>query len=345
MPELGNAMKVGLTYDLRTDYLAEGYGELETAEFDRPDTIDAIERAIREMGFETDRIGHFRHLVERVARGDRWDFVFNIAEGMHGIGRESQVPALLDAYEIPYVFSDPLVNALTLHKGHAKRVVRDAGVPTADFFVVENESDIARVDLPFPVFAKPVAEGTAKGIDRTSKIKSPAELRAACVRLLAEYRQPVLVETFLPGREFTVGIVGTGSSARVVGTMEIILLDQADPEIYTYTNKEHCEELVKYQRADDDMARRAEEVSLEAYRILGCRDGGRVDVRADARGEVKFLEVNPLAGLHPEHSDLPIICTLYGISYAELMRMIMDSALERTGLAKMAVRRSACPVG
>lgn len=338
-------MKVGLTYDLRADYLAEGYGELETAEFDRPDTIDAIENALIRMGFETDRIGHFRSLIARVASGDRWDLVFNIAEGMYGIGRESQVPALLDAYQIPYVFSDPLVNALTLHKGMTKRVVRDAGIPTADFAVVEHEGDIAAIDLPYPLFAKPVAEGTAKGIDRTSKIKSRDELMRVCRQLLKQYRQPVLVETFLPGREFTVGLVGTGEQARVVGNMEIILLDQADPEIYTYVNKENCEELVKYVKADDAMAREAEAVSLAAYRVLGCRDGGRVDVRADANGVIKFLEVNPLAGLHPEHSDLPILCTLNGIPYQDLMEMIVESAMDRAGLAMPTGKRSACSVG
>ncbi len=338
-------MKVGLTYDLRADYLAEGYGELETAEFDRPDTIDAIENALLRMGFETDRIGHFRSLIARVANGDRWDLVFNIAEGMYGIGRESQVPALLDAYQIPYVFSDPLVNALTLHKGMTKRVVRDAGIPTADFAVVEHEGDIAAIDLPYPLFAKPVAEGTAKGIDRTSKIKSRDELARVCRQLLKQYRQPVLVETFLPGREFTVGLVGTGENARVVGNMEIILLDQADPEIYTYVNKENCEELVKYVKADDAMAREAEAVSLAAYRVLGCRDGGRVDVRADANGVIKFLEVNPLAGLHPEHSDLPILCTLNGIPYQDLMEMIVESAMDRAGLAMPTGKRSACSIG
>lgn len=338
-------MKVGLTYDLRADYLAEGYGELETAEFDRPDTIDAIENALIRMGFETDRIGHFRSLIGRVANGDRWDLVFNIAEGMYGIGRESQVPALLDAYQIPYVFSDPLVNALTLHKGMTKRVVRDAGIPTADFAVVEHEGDVAAIDLPYPLFAKPVAEGTAKGIDRTSKIKSRDELVRVCRQLLKQYRQPVLVETFLPGREFTVGLVGTAQNARVVGNMEIILLDQADPEIYTYVNKENCEELVKYVKADDAKAREAEAVSLAAYRVLGCRDGGRVDVRADANGAIKFLEVNPLAGLHPEHSDLPILCTLNGIAYQELMEMIVESAMDRAGLAMPACKRPACSVG
>src|SRR5687768_9851913 len=133
-------MKIGLTYDLRQEYLAAGYSEIETAEFDRPDTIDGIDNALRELGHETDRIGHVRQLVERLASGDRWDLVFNICEGMYGRGREAQVPALLDAYDIPYTFSDPLVMALSLDKGLTKTVVRSAGIATPDFAVVSESS-------------------------------------------------------------------------------------------------------------------------------------------------------------------------------------------------------------
>ena len=122
-------MKIGLTYDLRSEYLKMGYSELETAEFDRDDTIEAIESTLHELGYETERIGHAKQLAKALTTGKRWDLVFNIAEGLHGIGREAQVPALLDLYEIPYTFSDPLVMSLTLHKGLTKRVLRDAGVP------------------------------------------------------------------------------------------------------------------------------------------------------------------------------------------------------------------------
>jgi len=322
-------MKIGLCYDLRQDYLAMGYGEEETAEFDRPDTIDAIENALHTLGHSTDRIGHIKNLVNRLSKGDRWDMVFSIAEGMFGIAREAQVPAICDAYEIPCVFSDALVNALTLHKGLTKRVIRDLGIATPDFAVIETPDDIARVTLPYPLFAKPVAEGTAKGIDSRNKIKAPGELDAICRRLLTDYRQPVLVETYLSGREFTVGIVGTGEKARSVGTVEIVLLDSAEPDVYTYVNKEECEERVRYDFIHGGIADAAESLALAAWRGLGCRDGGRVDVRADANGVMNFLEVNPLAGLHPEHSDLPIICTKAGISYVELIRMIVDSAIER----------------
>ena len=154
------SVKIGITYDLRDDYIAEGYTEEETAEFDHPRTIAAIEETLRDLGYETDRIGHLRALTRRLVAGDRWDLVFNIAEGLRGFGREAQVPALLDAWEIPYTFSDPLVLSLTLHKGLTKRVIRDLGIPTPDFAVVETPEEIAAVALPFPLFAKPVAEGT-----------------------------------------------------------------------------------------------------------------------------------------------------------------------------------------
>ncbi len=324
-------MRVGLTYDLREQYLAEGYGLEETAEFDRPDTIEAIERALGKLGFETDRIGHVRQLAARLVDGERWDLVFNIAEGLDGIGREAQVPALLDAYRIPYVFSDPLVMALTLHKGMAKHVVRDRGVPTAPFAVIEQPADLAALDLPYPLFAKPVAEGTGKGVTPASKATGPAALRKVCRQLLQQFRQPVLVETFLPGREFTVGVTGTGAKARVVAVMEVVLTANAEAEVYSYVNKEECDDRVTYHLADDAEARAAADVALAAWRALGCRDGGRLDIRSDAQARPHFLEVNPLAGLHPEHSDLPIMCRLAGVSFDDLIGRIVDSALQRIG--------------
>ena len=191
-------MKIGLTYDLRDDYLAEGYSEEETAEFDRSDTIEAIEDSLRISGYQTDRIGNIKTLVGRLASGERWDLVFNIAEGLWGFGREAVVPALLEAYGIPYTFSDPLTLSLALHKGMTKHILRDAGISTPDFAVIETEDDIAQVKIPFPLFAKPVAEGTGKGITSASKIASQNELKDMCLLLLAKFKQPVLIESFLP---------------------------------------------------------------------------------------------------------------------------------------------------
>lgn len=334
-------MRVGLTFDLRAEYLAAGYGEEETAEFDRPDTIDALEQAVASLGHSTDRIGHVRSLVSRLASGECWDLVFNICEGMHGIGREAQVPALLDAYEIPYTFSDPLVNALTLHKAQTKRVLRDLGLPTPDFALISDASDIAAIDLPFPLFAKPVAEGTGKGVTTESKIAGRRSLDSVCRRLLDRYKQPVLVETYLPGREFTTGTLGTGRAMRAVATMEVILLAGADADVYTYANKESSEERCRYELTRGALADEAAELAVAACRGLGCRDASRVDLRADAAGRLSIMEVNSLPGLHPWHSDLPILSALIGMNYQSLIGAIVDSALERVRVPRAFTRPTA----
>jgi len=324
-------MKIGITYDLRSEYLKMGFSEDETAEFDQEGTIEAIETTLNELDFKTIRIGHIKQLVSRLSKGDRWDLVFNIAEGMYGNGREAQVPALLDAYQIPYVFSSPLVLTLTLDKGLTKRVIRDAGIATPDFSVINTLSEIDKIKLDFPLFAKPVAEGTGKGINASSVIHNKEELEEKCRSLLTEYHQAVLVERFLPGREFTVGVVGTGMNACAVGTIEIVLMENAEKNVYSYVNKEQCETLIEYKLAFGKEKMLCEAVGLQAYRLLGCEDGGRVDIRMDEYGIPNFLEINPLAGLHPEHSDLPILSRLNGISYRELMKMIMDSAIKKIG--------------
>ena len=335
-------MRIGITYDLRSEYLAAGFSEDETAEFDRPDTVASLENALRELGHHPDRIGHVRQLVERLAAGDEWDLVVNIAEGLSGIAREAQVPAVLDAYGIAYTFSDPLVMALTLHKGLTKTVVRESGVPTAPFRTVHRLNDVRDMSLPFPLFVKPVAEGTGKGITPKSICQNQSELESTCRELLTTYDQPVLVETYLPGREFTVGIIGCGESAEPLGTLEIILRSNAEPDVYSYVNKERCEELVEYRlvsASGDELVRKAEEVALRAWRVLNCRDAGRVDLRCNADGQPLFLEVNPLAGLHPEHSDLPILATKVGWTYRELIGRIVESARPRVAEADQSKAR------
>ncbi len=322
-------MLIGLTYDLRDEYLQMGFSEDETAEFDREDTISSIENTLAELGYKTQRIGHIKNLVSRLNQGDRWDLVFNIAEGMYGAGREAQVPALLDAYRIPYVFSGPLLLALTLDKALTKIIVKDAGVTTPDHAVVYDKADIQKVALSYPLFVKPLAEGTGKGIDPESVISNPGQLEKKCLDLLDRYRQPVLVETYLSGREFTAGIVGTGEKARCIGVIEIILKENAEKGVYSFVNKEECEERIIYSLTDQDAVNACSSLALKAWKCLRAEDGGRVDIRFDHQGNPHFLEINPLAGMHPEHSDLPILAGLHGIPYRELMKMIMDSAISK----------------
>ncbi|HVN72616.1 MAG TPA: D-alanine--D-alanine ligase [Desulfomonilia bacterium] len=328
-------MHIGITYDLRNDYLDEGFSYEATAEFDRIDTIEGIDEALTSLGYSTERIGNFKQLVKRLAVGDKWDLVFNIAEGLYGVGREALVPALLEAYRIPYTFSDPLVLALTLHKGITKTIIRASGIHTADFVVIESADQIGTIRLPFPLFVKPVAEGTGKGIDDSSKVDTKEQLSVLCTHLLEEFLQPVLVETYLPGREFTAGIVGTGKGAQVIGVMEVLFREHHEGEkIYSFQNKTNYEEIIDYHIPGPEAVRACSELALKSWNALGCRDGGRVDIRMDSLGRPNFIEVNPLAGLNPIHSDLPIICRLMDISYQELISRILESTLSRINRAK-----------
>jgi D-alanine-D-alanine ligase len=322
-------MRIGVTYDLRADYLALGMSAEETAEFDSEITIAAICAALASLGHTPIRIGNVRALTAALARGERWDAVFNFCEGLRGVSREAQVPALLEAFDIPYVFSDPLTLALTLDKAMTKRVIRDCGIPTADFAVIEKIDDAKKIDLPFPLFLKPVAEGSGKGVNAKSKVDNRKSLESVAAELLAKFKQPVLVETFLPGREFTIGITGTGETAEVLGVSEIKQTANFIGHGYGIENKEDWEDKVVIELADEASAKAAGDVALAAWRALRCRDGGRIDIRNDAQGRPNFIEVNPLAGLRPEYSDLCFIARFKGITYNQLIGKIMDAFLQR----------------
>lgn len=337
-------MHIGIAYDLRDDYLAAGYGEEETAEFDQLATIDAIDHALTELGHTTDRIGHARCLVDRLAKGDRWELVFNICEGLHGRSREAQVPAILELYGVPYTFADPATLCLCLDKALTKTVLRANGLATPDWHVVRQPSDLNACRVALPVIAKPNAEGTGKGIDASSMISEIGALGTTCRRLLERYQQPVLIEQFLPGREFTVGIVGTGEQAEIIGTFEILLRDAAEPAVYSYTNKELSESLCDYQfvrPVADEAVAEAERIALAAWNTVEGRDAGRIDLRCDATGRPQLMEINPLAGLHPTHSDLPMIWEATGRDYVELIEQIVESARTRVSVyeVRLASRR------
>lgn len=322
-------LKIGVTYDLRSDYLAQGFSAEDTAEFDAEITIEGLCGALAGLGFEPVRIGGLKALIAKLAAGERWDGVFNFCEGFKGLAREAHVPALLEAYEIPYVFSDPLTMALTLDKAMTKRVVRDCGVPTTDFAVIERVEDADTITLPFPLFLKPIAEGSGKGIGTNNKVADKAAMKATAADLLERFQQPVLVEPFLPGREFTVAITGTGDDAAVLGVSEIVPKAGYHGDGYGLVNKEDWHDRLDIVGAPPADAKAAGDVALAAWRCLRCRDGGRIDIRCDAGGKPHFIEVNPLAGLRPEYSDMCFIAAREGLSYQDLIGRIMASFLRR----------------
>jgi D-alanine-D-alanine ligase len=319
-------MKIGLTYDLRSWYIDRGYSMDETAEFDKQETVDALDNSIKLMGYETEPIGNAFQLIEALAAGKRWDMVFNIAEGLYGDGRESVVPAILDQYRIPYVFSGPVIMGVSLNKHLAKLVVAAAGVPVSPGYLVTELGDLAKCDLEFPLFVKPVSEGTGKGITEKSLVSSFSELKSMVEWILKEFKQPALVEEYLPGREFTVGIIGYGEDAVAIGGMEVICANNLP---YSVEVKENYQNYCSYKPLDSDIFDECRSVAVGAWRALDAVDAGRVDLKADRNGKICFIEANPLAGLNPIHSDLPILSRMYGIEYQALMQMIMNAALKR----------------
>ncbi len=328
-----SGFSIALVYDLRSEYRALGYSADAIAEFDSEETIDLIAESLARLGHRVTRIGNGRALARCLADGCRYDLVFSIAEGLGGRAREAQVPALCELYGQAYVFSDPLTLALALDKGAAKRVVREAGIATAPFALASSAEVLPELAFDYPVFVKPVAEGTGKGCELASVCHDRAQLLAAVRALHARFEQDVIIEPYLCGREFTVAIVDRGGVPQVAGVLEIAYNNGADAGVYSYRNKEASETLISYGVPDDVIAAGAVECALAAYRALECRDAGRIDIRCDANGQAFFIEANPLAGLHPTHSDLPMAVIRAGHSYDWLLNAIVTSAAERYGLA------------
>lgn len=309
------------------------------AEWDEPETIDAVARALGALG-EVVRLEADVSFPARLLEA-RPDFVFNIAEGLYGPNREGHVPAICEYLGIPCHASDPLTCALTLHKGRTKEILSQYGVPTAPFAVVESKAAARRVRLPYPLFAKPALEGSGKGITTRNLCHTPAELSAVVGDLLKAYRQPVLVEQYLPGQEFTVAVLGNGDDAEclpIVG-LRFDCLPEGAPPIYGYEAKWLWDTMERpleiYEcpaRISEDLAAEVRQVSLAAFRALGCRDWCRIDVRCDANGQPNVVELNPLPGILPDPRDnscFPMAARVAGMSYDQLIQSVADIAWRR----------------
>jgi D-alanine-D-alanine ligase len=335
-------MEIGIAYDLKADFepsktAAQPDDVFE--EYDSPATIDGIERALASRGHRVRRLGGGRNFVAQVLEAPP-QLVFNIAEGRGSRSREAHVPAVCEMLGIAYTHSDPLTMAVSLDKAVAKRIVASAGVPTPRFAVLESSRDSAAIALEFPLFAKPLFEGSSMGIRQRSRIASKAELEQRVAQLLADYREPVLVEEYCSGPEFTVALLGTGASARVVSAMEVIpKLVAREDFIYSLEVKRNWDwaNEVDYQapprRSAHELAA-LEKVALDAYRALGCRDIARVDLRCGRDGEPKFIEANPLPGIAPGWSDLALLWERIGRTYDDLVLSILDAACERLAIAR-----------
>ncbi len=335
----------------------------EFAEWDSVATIDAVADALGELG-EVVRLEATADFPERL-REAQPDIVFNIAEGLRGVNREAHVPAICEFFGVPYSGSDPLTLSLCLDKARTKEILAYHGVPTAAFALVASVEEIPALrsriravhhvtkahvvpserPLHLPLFVKPVHEGSSKGITEKNLCRSLPELEQQIDFLLESYRQPVLVEEFLPGDEFTCAVLGNGDGATVlplVGMNFAALPDGAVP-IYGFEAKwlwdrpENPLEIFSCPARVSDVKRRAiESVVLRTYRVLGCRDWSRIDVRLDAGGTPNVVEVNPLPGILPNPEDnscFPKAARAAGLSYEELIQSCLRHAAERQGIA------------
>jgi D-alanine-D-alanine ligase len=303
---------------LRVGVLHNGVREPEPAE--AKSSVEMIGAAIRELGHEPVLLEATRELPSLLP-GARIDAAFNIAEGFAGRSRGAQVPALLELLEIPYTGSDPACLALCLDKSLAKRVVELAGVPTPAWVSMRGHEKLPE-SVGFPAVVKPMAEGSSRGVVRSSVVHDEHELRAVVRELVARFDQPALVETYLPGREFTHGLIGE-RRPRVLPAMEIVLLDG------TGRASEQGVRLEVPAPVDAALEHELRRIARRAFEALGCRDVARVDLRLDGHGRVQFIECNPLPGLIPGISDLCIAAEAAGLRYHELIAAILEPALRR----------------
>lgn len=328
-------MRIGITYNLKSDLAfstgVDPDGEV-AGELDSPETIEALQKALTSETDSVFLLGGDLRVIDKI-RENRIDFVFNIAEGFSGRSRESHIPALLEMLGIPYSGSDPVGLGLALDKSLAKRIAISLGIPTPEFWILGTEEDVSKVPDRFPLFVKPLWQGSSIGIRRSSRVQDRSLLERETGRVFRlRPEEPVLVEKYLAGQEVTVGILGN-RDPEILGLMEVAFRDPAEKDFcYSLEVKRDWKALVDYHvppRLDPAVRKGIEESAVRLFQTIGLRDFSRMDFRVTDDGSFYFLEANPLPGLHPESGDWVILARKKGWSYEELVLRITRFAVER----------------
>lgn len=322
-----------MTYDLKTEYVARvGDPPDANAEFDHPDTVGLIADAIAAMGHRVGLLGSAQDLLKGL-HSLKADLVFNIAEGTTGRNREAQVPILLEMKGIPFVGSDGLTQALTLDKLLTKKILLSEGIPTPRFFEMAHPETSLPPDLAFPLIVKPRYEGSSKGITEQSVVHSVKELQAQADWVIQNYRQPALVEEFIRGNEFTVGLIGNDPpEAMPVVRIQIDGRKELGDLFYTFSRIAQGAAYLCPAEIDSACEERLKELALRTYRAVDCLDFGRVDFRVDAAGNPYVLEINPLPSLSTE-DVFSIAAQHQDRTYERMIQRIVESALKRLRLS------------
>ena len=312
------------------------------AEWDTWETVNAVKDAISEI--------HNVTLVE--ANNDAYlklkelkpDIVFNFAEGLIGVNRESHMPAMLEMLQLPYSGSDALTLGICLDKSRAKEILTYHKIPNAKFLVANRMEDIQNANFDFPLIVKPISEGSSKGIFSSSFVKNTKELKDEVSRILLSYNQPALIEEFLPGREFTVAVLGNGEDTQVLPIIEIRYEDfpQDVVPLYSYeakwildTKENNFDVFECPARLDSNLEMKIKETVLRTYNVLRCKDWSRIDIRLDKNGIPNIIEINPLPGIMPdpnENSSFPKAARAAEMTYSQMIQSVLYSAAKRYNL-------------
>jgi D-alanine-D-alanine ligase len=358
---MSSGLRVGLIYNLKKNVAVEWDAPPDAlAEYDSAETVQALEDALLMGGHNVIGLEGDETLLDAVRRAAP-DICFNIAEGLRGDAREAQVPALLEMLGIPYTGSRVLAHAISLDKAVTKQLWRDVGLPTAPFQVFQGADDALDPRLTFPLFVKPVHEGTGMGINGDSIVQSEAGLRAQVEWVVETYDQPALVEGYLPGREFTVGLIGNRRQQderrrpdfydtlgyHVFPVLEIDAGVGVGQGLYNAASKAYSPgeggAPLYLCPADipDAFGEILKTLAVAGFEAIGALDLGRVDFRLGSDGQPYMLEINTLPGLNPRVSDLCIMAQAEGIHYSDLINEVLDLAVARYGVE--AARRTAPP--
>ena len=324
-------MKVGLTYDLKSDYQPkDGDPPDANAEFDHPDTIKVIARAIESNGFSVKRIGNVSNLLDSFDKLNV-DIVFNISEGLAGRNRESQVPMLLEMAGIPFVGADALSLGISLDKLMAKKIFMAENIPTPKFVVVETPEQLRRLDhMKFPLFVKPRFEGSSKGLTESSRVENTEDLKKQVELIVDTYKQPALIEEFIRGKEFTVAVIGNHPpEALPIVQIKIDGKLKLNDKFYTFGHiKDDALEYVCPAPISKALEKKISDLAVRTYRAIECKDFGRVDIRVDEKDNPYVLEINPLPSLSTADVFMDIAKVL-GISYDAMIGRILKAAIQR----------------
>ncbi len=321
-------------------------------DLDSENTVASLVDAIRSGGQDCEFLEGDQTLFETMQKF-KPDICFNICEGHFGDAREAQAPAILEMLRIPYTGSKVLALALALDKPMTKRILTYHDLPTPQFQVFERVNEPLSQDMVFPMFVKPSREGTGMGVSENSIVRNEAELREQVAYVHERYKQPALVEHYIEGREVTVGIVGNligpvarrmpededapriQSGLRFFPPMEVNLTSFMDTDV-VYSNRLKVElaadlDYLCPAPLDPELVDDLHWYTAAVFRVTGGLDVSRVDFRLDVNDNLKpyILEINPLPGLAPGVSDLVIEAAAEGVSHADLVNMILETALKR----------------